>query len=209
MAEFAGLVPEGLSRDIVPFSYHENPERARQFLQELIDAVPDGKRHVILGYGLCSNSLVGLSSARQELVVPRVHDCIAMFFGSQKRHQQIMDEDARTLFLTKGFIEGEEGKLHLVEYPAYKERYGEEKARIYMSMILKEYRRVMLLDSGSYDLEEYRRIASSFAEEFDLHYLEEKGSDTLFRRMIEGDWNDDFLRFPPGEAITQESFFII
>jgi uncharacterized protein DUF1638 len=38
---------------------------------------------IILGFGLCSNSLINLTSKDHILIIPKVHDCIALFYGSQ------------------------------------------------------------------------------------------------------------------------------
>ena len=39
---------------------------------------------VLLGYGLCSNGLVGLAAQSVPLIVPRAHDCITLFLGSKE-----------------------------------------------------------------------------------------------------------------------------
>ena len=41
---------------------------------------------ILLGYGLCSNGLVGLAARSIPLVVPRAHDCITLFLGSKERY---------------------------------------------------------------------------------------------------------------------------
>ncbi len=61
------------------------PTRLRAALQKEIDEVTescgDGGADpltVLIGYGLCGNGVVGLSSGRCRLVIPRVDDCIGI-----------------------------------------------------------------------------------------------------------------------------------
>ena len=50
-------------------------------LAEVLSGVDESRYEaILLGYGLCSNGLVGLGHAPiNSLVVPRAHDCITLF----------------------------------------------------------------------------------------------------------------------------------
>ena len=54
----------------------------------------------ILGYGLCSNGVVGVQTQNQPLIVPRVHDCISLFLGSAESHRNQLAEYPGTYYLT-------------------------------------------------------------------------------------------------------------
>ena len=41
---------------------------------------------ILLGYGLCSNAVIGLHSRRYPIVVPKAHDCITLFMGSKEEY---------------------------------------------------------------------------------------------------------------------------
>ena len=59
-------------------------EKMSSTLQGAIDRVAgDIYDAILLGYGLCSNGVAGLRSARLPLVVPRAHDCITLMLGCQ------------------------------------------------------------------------------------------------------------------------------
>ena len=205
--EFHSLIPEDLSVDIVPFEYHADPSRMRGYLQGLIDKVAPEREFILLAFGLCSNSTAELCSASHQLILPRVHDCVALFCGSQEHFAVLAAQEQGTLYLTKGFIEDEHGEIHLLEYEKYKRKYGKEQARSAMEMILAHYKRVVLMDTGLYDLDKYRTIARGFADEFNLGYDEIPGSARLFSKMLCGEWDQDILRVPRGVKVSQDLFF--
>ena len=63
----------------------------RALLQAQIDAVAAGNVEydaVLLGYGLCGNSTLGLEARRFPLVIPRAHDCTTLFLGSKEAFQE-------------------------------------------------------------------------------------------------------------------------
>src|SRR6516162_10166018 len=73
--------------------HHDTPAIGREEIQRRIHAVPVGKYDAILiGYGLCSNILAGLTTSHTKMIVPRVHDCISFFLGSRDRYQQCFTE---------------------------------------------------------------------------------------------------------------------
>ncbi len=86
--------------------YHDIPGVGRCEIQKRIDAVPAGKYDaILLGYGLCSNILVGLTTAHTSVVIPRAHDCITLFLGSKERYQQCFTERPGTYYYTAGWLE--------------------------------------------------------------------------------------------------------
>ena len=67
---------------------HDRPDRLRAKLQENLDAV-DARTDiaaVALAYGLCGRGTAGLRPLRHNLVIPRAHDCITVFLGSQQAY---------------------------------------------------------------------------------------------------------------------------
>ena len=86
--------------------YHDIPGTGRTEIQKRIDAVPAGKYEaIVLGYGLCSNILTGLTTAHTPLVIPRAHDCITFFLGSKERYQEFFNAHPGTYYYTAGWLE--------------------------------------------------------------------------------------------------------
>ncbi|MBN2027816.1 MAG: DUF1638 domain-containing protein [Actinobacteria bacterium] len=185
------------------FGLHVYPDKLRETLQKEIDAIP-GNGDVVLGYGLCSNAAVGLVSRSHRLIIPRVDDCIALFLGSRKEHLRSLHEEPGTYFLTKGWIKAAE--LPINEYLSMVERYGEERAMRVSKMMLANYKRVVLINTGNYRLEEFREAARSMAETFDLNYEEIPGSNRMLRMMLDGEWNSEYIVVEPGEETTLSMF---
>jgi hypothetical protein len=185
------------------FGLHVYPEKLRDTLQEQIDAVP-GDGDIILGYGLCSNAAVGLTSQSHRLIIPWVDDCIALFLGSRKEHLRRLQEEPGTYFLTKGWIKAAE--LPINDYMRMVEKYGPEKALRVIKVMMANYKRVVLINTGNYKLDEFRAAARSMADALELNYEEIPGSNRMLRTMLDGDWNSEYVVVEPGEETTLSMF---
>jgi len=71
-------LPDSLPMIFLGYELHTRPQEMRPALQAHIDALP-APSIVLLGYGLCGNGVVGVKSGAHVLVIPRTHDCIAIF----------------------------------------------------------------------------------------------------------------------------------
>jgi len=81
---------------------------------------------VVLGYGLCSNAVLGLRAGRCPLVMPRVDDCGSRA-GLQRGLRRAGAPVAGTYYLSRGWIESHVRTI-FDEHEAMAERYGEEQA---------------------------------------------------------------------------------
>ena len=95
-----------LDLEFLTQGHHENPAAGRADIQQRIDAMPAGKYEaILLGYGLCSSILTGLTTAHTPLVIPRAHDCITFFLGSKERYQKMFASRPGTYYYTSGWLE--------------------------------------------------------------------------------------------------------
>lgn len=202
--EMLPLLPPDMDYCVLDFGLHVNPEALKKALQEAVDASAASFETILLGYGLCSQAVVGLRANGCTLVVPKVDDCIAIFLGSEEAYRAQSRAELGTYYLTKGWIEA--GDSPFDEYDSLVERYGEEKARWLMSQILKNYTRLALINTGQYELERYRQYSRRMAERFGLRYEEIPGSNALIKKMLYGPWDDDFVIARPGETISYLDF---
>ena len=185
------------------FGLHVYPEKLRETLQREIDAVP-GDGDIVLGYGLCSNAAVGLVSQHHRIIIPRVDDCIALFLGSRQEHLRRLREEPGTYFLTKGWIKAAE--LPLNDFIRLVEKYGEEKALRVTKVMMANYKRVVLINTGNYLLDEFQAAARSMADTLELNYEEIPGSNRMLRAMLDGAWNSEYIVVEPGEETTLAMF---
>ena len=202
--EMLPLLPPGMQHKIFDFGLHVYPDKLRRTLQEAVDAVSGQYDTVILGYGMCSQAIVGLKANGCRLVVPRVDDCIAIFLGSRTAYNTQSRAEPGTYYLTKGWIEV--GDTPFSEYERTIQRHGKERAERLFKLMLGNYKRLALINTGQYELENYRDYARRTAEKFGLRYEEIEGSDTLVRKMLYGPWDDEFVVIEAGESFTLRQF---
>lgn len=203
--EMQPFLPPSVESRVLDFGLHANPDNLRRTLQDAIDEAGRAFDRIILGYGLCSQAVVGLRATGCILCVPRVDDCIAIFLGSGTEYRKQFRSEPGTYYLTKGWIEAGDGPF--AEHEKLKERYGEERAKRMTDLMLKNYTRLALINTGLYDLDRYRAYAHMTAERFGLRYEEIEGSTDLVKRMLFGPWDEDFIVVPPGEYIKLGDFF--
>ena len=203
--EMLPLLPPDVGHRTLDFGLHIDPEKLRRALQEAIDASSSEADTIILGYGLCSKGVLGIRATDCTLVVPRVDDCIAIFLGSDSAYRQQSRSEPGTYYLTKGWIEV--GDTPFAEYERMVANRGKKLADRLTRLMLKNYKRLALINTGQHELERYRDYARRTAERFGLRYEEIDGSTTLVKKMIDGPWDDEFIVLPPGQVIQFEHFF--
>ncbi|GFN22365.1 DUF1638 domain-containing protein [Thermanaeromonas sp. C210] len=181
---------------------HNHPERLRERLTDAISRL-DNVDTIILAFGYCGNSLLGLSAPEAQMVIPRVDDCISLLLGSVERRLELT-RGAGTYFLTRGWLVYENNIMR--EYERCVAKYGEERASRIMHAIMKHYRRLTLIDTGAFPLNEYVDISSAFARRMGLEYEIVPGSLVYIRKLLCGPWNDDFVVLPPGRPVTLGDF---
>lgn len=188
-------------------------------LQAAVDQIDPARYDaIILGYGLCNNGIAGLVARGLPLVIPRAHDCIALFFGSRARYQEYFDAHPGTYFETAGWLErGQEtGELRQLSIQhqvgmdmAYEElvaKFGEDNARyLYDTLcnMTRHYTNITFIGMGIEPDDRFERQAKAKAEERGWTFDKVAGDMNLFQRLLSGDWNDaDFLVVPPGHRVA-------
>jgi hypothetical protein len=200
--EIERLLPSSFAYQSLEFGLHEQPKRLTAILQDQINREKNADV-IILGYGLCCKGTIGLSS-HTRLVIPRTHDCIGIFMGSQRRYKGEFYREPGTYYLTKGWIE--HGGDPYKEFLKLKELYEEEKALWLAKKMIEHYSRLVFINTGNYQLDRYREYARMVAERFSLRFEEIKGSDSLIKKMLSGIWDDEFIVLNQGEKIEYRMF---
>lgn len=198
-------LPDGMDHQVFDFGLHVNPDKLRATLQEAIDTVSGQYDTIILGYGMCSQAVIGIRANGCRLVCPRVDDCIAIFLGSREAYTTQCRYEPGTYYLTKGWIEV--GDTPFSEYEQAVERYGKERAERLFKLMLGNYKRLALINTGQYELDRFREYARHTAERFGLRYEEIEGADSLVKKSLFGPWDDEFVVIEAGETFTLDQFF--
>lgn len=194
---------------------HNTPDLLRSTVQAEMNKTRDAADlpydAILLGYGLCSNGIVGLSSPVQ-VVVPRGHDCMTLLLGSKELYQQYFDSHRGGVYwYSSGWIEtgtmpGQERCERLLA--EYSEKYGTENAQYLVEMEqtwMKEYKWATYIDwglPGNQELKDYtRQCADYLGWQFDVI----EGSSNLMQRLVDGQWDaDDYLVVPPGHTVVED-----
>jgi hypothetical protein len=194
----------GISFVFLEQSLHRTPQKMKPIIQVEVDRADEQDwDYIILSYGLCSNGILGVKSKNHPIVIPRVHDCIALFLGSREKYMEEHRKEPGTYYLTKGWIE--EGKSPIGIYREYCEQYDKETAEWVIREELKNYTRIVLVEMGA-ESETFREHARENADFLHLKYEEMRGSLIFFEKMLQGCWDKEFIILKPGEELTQELF---
>jgi hypothetical protein len=178
---------------------HNSPDKLREHLQKILASMTEPLT-VLMTFGKCGNSVVGLHTGAHSVVLPRADDCISMLLGSPKRRVEIAAEGGM-YFLTRGWLRGKRSIWGEYQYAA--EKYGERRAKTIMAMIFKNYRYIATLNTGSYAVETIAPEATAIAEAFSLEYKEIPGTIAYLKDLLTGPWADDrFVTFAPHSVVT-------
>ncbi len=197
---------EGLSIRYMPQNLHRRPHKLKEVLQKAIDETPESVTHLVLGYGLCSNGIVGLKAPRQGLYIPKVHDCIAFYLGSREAYHAIFGKHPGTYHLTRSWIDNQTDPLGLMENE-YTRRVGRELAEETIRTEIKNYQYISYVDTPSAAGSSYRSRARENARFFDKKFIEYQGSDVFFQKILFGPYdNPDFIHVPHNSIVQQRDF---
>ena len=216
----AATSPHTVDVELVAKGLHDTPEFLRAELQRRIDAAAgQGYEATILAYGLCGNAIKGIAARNKPLVVVRAHDCITLYLGSRQRYVQEFTENPGTYYYSDDYVERSQRSDHgsfsglgassddkLQEtYQEYVRLYGEDNAGYLMETMgawKAHYRRAAYIDMGMRAAPLCRQQALSEAARRGWRFADLKGDHDLIRRLLHGEWGDDFLQLQPGQSIA-------
>jgi hypothetical protein len=203
---------------------HNNPADLRSRLQAAVDEASartfaDGRREydaIAMGYGLCGQATAGLTAREIPVVVPRAHDCITLFLGSRAEYQHQFEDFPGTYWYAQDYVERDDGTGGALAlgagsdtdldkvYDQYVTKYGKENADYLMEVMgawQQHYKRAGVIDMGIGDVSP--TIAKAEADASRRGWVVDRvaGDAVLMRRLLEGDWGEDFLVMQPGEQL--------
>ncbi len=199
---------------LMPQGLHNEPDNLRRDVQQAmqVDADVRGLPYdaCLLGYGLCSNGIVGLK-ARIRTVVPRGHDCLTLILGAKERYQQYFDTHSGIYWYTPGWIEHSQqpGRERYEQtLRTYREKYGEDNAQYLMEMEqgwMREYSWATYVGWGLPGSDQQKQFTRECADYLGWNYDELEGNPELLQKMVDGDWDEErFLVLEPGETVAAD-----
>jgi hypothetical protein len=205
--------------DVVLVERHlHKPEEIRGRLQQMIDATEgQGYHAIVLAFGLCGQATSGLVARSIPLVIPRAHDCITLFLGSRARYQQELEKEPGTFWYSQDYLERKSDDSAALSmgattdadmqamYEKYIQKYGRAKADRLMAVMgewMMHYKRAAYLDLGLGDGSAAEAEARADAARRNWQFERIAANLELFQRLLDGQWDDDFLIVPPGQRVS-------
>ena len=194
-----------------------NPKEIRGRLQAMIDAAEgQGYDAIPLAFGLCGQAISELVARSTPLVIPRAHDCITLFLGNRARYLQEQAREPGTYWFAQDYIERNSGGTALAMgsptdtdtqaiYEKYVIKYGKAKADRLMDVMsewLTYYKRAVYLDTRLGDGSATEAHARAEAGRRNWQFERIAADLNLVRRLLDGQWDADFLVVRPGQTVV-------
>lgn len=213
------LTPNIVDPDFTPKGAHEKSDYLRSLIQEKIDAVEETGDYdaIILGFGLCGNSIAGLKARSIPIVIPRAHDCCTIFLGSRSRFVEYFGNNLSAEWSSAGYMERGDSYLRETDtgillgvdksYDQLVEQYGEENAEyIWETINPKQISNEIIY----IDTPETKQLGfkdklekSAIKDGKSLRVIE--GDMRLLTNLIFGKWDEnEFLIVHPGKEVQAE-----
>ncbi|MEI7835612.1 MAG: DUF1638 domain-containing protein [Planctomycetota bacterium] len=208
-----------VSMEFLPGGLHNTPGELRRRLQEAVDAASarSAADLIAVGYGVCGLGAVGISARNIPLAIPRVHDCIALFLGSDSAYREQFAKCPGTYYISAGWVQersgphsagasGEcDGKKPDVEADDLIARHGAQNAEVirhFLSSWQRNYRRAVFIDTGASDKSRYAEVAQEMAREFGWGYEQLPGSPRLLEKLLKQRVTTDEILIVPPHHVT-------
>jgi len=206
------MLVKDMPRVYMDILLHNTPKKLASALQAEIDSVAQPS-NIIIGYGLCGNGLVGVNSRNHTLIIPRTHDCVAIFLGSHQRYVQRFFANPNTYYLTRGWLDANDDPLS--DYRDYCRDYDQETADYLVDMKYRHYRHLCMVGFSQQELDECRakseKVAEFCASRWGMKYQEILGSTALLDELLKmpeqlDRENSEFVVVPSGGEIIADMF---
>ncbi len=202
---------------------HNDPANLRDTLQVAVDeasarTLPNGQPAydaIAMGYGLCGQATAGLIARQIPVVIPRAHDCITLFLGSRESYRYQFDNFPGTYWYAQDYVERDDGGGGALAlgagdmglnntYEEYVAKFGKDNADYLMEVLggwQQHYKRAAVIDMGVADISETLARAEADASRRGWVVDRVAGDLVLVKRLVDGDWDGDYLIMQPGEQL--------
>ncbi len=209
------LVMDGAShvieQRVFEMGLHDHPAMMRRDLQQAITelAAREDIEAIALVYGLCGCGTAGLHSARHRLVIPRAHDCRAVFLGSKELFDEREQACPGCYYYTPGWnrarrVPGPERIESLKE--TFSKQFDPEDVEFLLESereMWESYHTAAFIDNGTPTAAQEAAYAKACAESLGWQFEHVKGDLTLLHDLVWGPWDAGrFQIIEPGQVLA-------
>ena len=198
---------------------HSNPKLLNKKLQTAINEITATGicDRIIIGYGVCGYGTIGIQSGNVPLILPKVHDCIALFLGGDAAYKSEFKKYPGTYYFSTGWCEEKTEPMTQRSQIAYfgdqklnfndlLNKYGEKAASQtfkFLNSWQENYQRAAFIETGAKVSPHYENLAKQTAEEFHWRFDKIQGSQSLIKKILTLDQSTpEILYVPPGHVIV-------
>jgi hypothetical protein len=203
---------------------HDTPVVLRDLLQaeiDLVSAADPPYDAIVLVYGLCGVATAGIAASRIQVVVPRAHDCVTLLLGSRERYEREFAAHPGTYWYAPDYLERSDAEGDTAggliglgattddaqqnAYAEYVAKFGEDNAAYLMEITgawRSHYDRAAFVDTGVGDASAVEAEVRLEAQRRGWMFERIAAELVLIRRLLEGDWDNDFLVLQPGQRLA-------
>ncbi|MDD5198822.1 MAG: DUF1638 domain-containing protein [Terrimicrobiaceae bacterium] len=193
---------------------HDRPDKLREILQAAVDEIDarDDVDAIALAYGLCGCGTAGLRPQRHPLVIPRTHDCIAIFMGSKERFAEQQRGCPSCYYYTPGWnrerrVPGPE-RLALLRTELSRQ-FDEDNVDFLLENEREQWAlhdTAVYLDLGTDDAEDEAAYARRCADWLGWRFERIRGDPSLLRDLLWGRWDPErFQIIEPGSQLANSA----
>ena len=210
IAHFAAKLDQIVQVEILEQGLHNEPDELRKQVQAAIDRIEEttDAEAIVLGYGLCSRGIEGLTTRRCNMIVARAHDCITLLLGCRQRYADYVERHPGTYWYSPGWNRhhippGKDRYEQLLQ--EYCDKYGPDNGEYLMEMEqhwFKTYDRATYVDLGISDTREDVEYTKQCAEWLGWSFDRQQGDPALLESLLSGEWDEErFLVVRPGQTV--------
>jgi N-methylhydantoinase A/oxoprolinase/acetone carboxylase beta subunit len=189
-----------LKKKFLPGGLHNQPNELRRRLQAAIDEVESDETcsRIVIGYGLCGKGTVNIHARKVPLVIPRVHDCIALFLGSDQAYRDQFAKEPGTYYISAGWyteqIDDKKDNPDKIWVGSesmgskeIREQYGDKSADNIINFFSSwhhNYNRAAFIDTGIGNKNKYKQHAIELANKHGWKFENIPGNLNLLTRLL-------------------------
>ena len=199
-----------LEQRVFEIALHDRPEIMRGILQQAVTELDqrDDIEAIVLVYGLCGCGVTGLHAARHSLVIPRAHDCRAVFLGSKEEFARRQDACPGCYYYTPGWnlarrVPGPDRLAFLKE--SLSQRFEPEDVEFLIESeqaMWASYDTAAFIDLGTAEAAREAAYTQACAQELGWKFEHIHGDMALLRDLVWGPWDAErYQIIPPGQQL--------